>query len=126
MNSKQFLQIGGVILLLLGILGFVLPQPLGSDILWLTPGENWAHLVLGVVALGAAKVLAADLQKTLTIIVGVVALGFTVIGFLVSGVPPLNFYGLANLEMLDNVVHLVVGVWALYAALGGKAATMPV
>lgn len=121
MNPKQFLLVGGIVLLLLGVLGYVLPggQILGMD-WYLTPGENIAHLVLGVVAVAAAFVLTAQLQKLLVVIVGVVAVFFGVYGFMVASVPPLNTFGLANLETpYDNVLHLAVGAWAFYAAYAG-------
>ena len=117
-TPNGFLKIGGVILLLLGLLGYVLPggQILG-DTWYLTPGENIAHLVLGVVALIAAYVLPMGAQRSLVWLVGLLALLFAVWGYMVADVPPLNWYGLANLENpLDNILHLVVGVWAVWAA----------
>ncbi len=118
MNPKQFLTWGGVVLLVLGALGYVLPggQILG-DSWYLTPGENVAHLVLGVVAVGAAYMADAKTQKLLTQVVAVVALFFGLYGFVVGGNPPLNTFGLANLETpLDHILHLVVALWAGYAS----------
>lgn len=116
MNPKQFLMVGGSVLLLLGVLGYVLPggQIIGGT--WfLTTGENIAHLVLGLVALVAAYTLDAKMQKMLTQVVAVVALFFGVYGFFVSNVPPMNTFGTVNLETpYDNVLHLVVGAWAAY------------
>jgi len=121
MNPKQFLVVGGAVLLLLGVLGLILPggQILGSD-WYLTMGENVAHLVLGVVALAAAYTLDAKLQKMLVTVVGVVAVFFGVYGFMVAGQPALNTFGVANLETpYDNILHLAVGAWAFYAAYAG-------
>ncbi|MEK9147909.1 MAG: hypothetical protein AAB650_00555, partial [Patescibacteria group bacterium] len=62
MNPKQFLQIGGVVLVLVGILGFVgvigptAESSLFGGAWWFDNAENWAHLVLGVVALGSKMV----------------------------------------------------------------------
>ncbi len=59
MNPKQFLLLGGLILTLVGILGFVgVIGPSAANSLfganwWFDNGENWAHLVLGLVALVA-------------------------------------------------------------------------
>jgi len=120
MNPKQFLMWGGLILLVLAVLGFVAGTSFGPSF-WLTPGENYAHLVLGLVAVAAAYWLKdANLQKWLVALVGVVALYFGIWGFVVASEPPLNYYQLANLELLDNLLHLVVGVWALWAAFWGK------
>lgn len=121
MNPKQFLMVGGVVLLLLGVLGYVLPggQLLGMD-WYLTMGENVAHLVLGVVAVAASYMLDSKMQKMLVVVVGAVAVFFGVYGFMVAGVPPLNTFGLANLETpYDNILHLAVGAWAFYAAYAG-------
>ncbi len=58
------------------------------------------------------------MQKWLVAAVGVVALFFTVVGFAVAGdASGANTFGLANLESpADDILHLVVGVWALAAA----------
>jgi hypothetical protein len=126
MNPKQFLTIGGAVLVLLGVLGVlgVFTQS-GTPVFWLDTGENVAHLVLGVVALAAVFVpglnsALAPYYRPLVVVVGIVALFFGVYGFVVGGAPVPNTFGVANLENpADNVLHLVVGVWALYAALLG-------
>lgn len=114
-NPKSFLQVGGVILLVLGIIGYLIPNLLG-DLLWFDPAENVAHTVLGIVALVLAPLPLGDLKKWVVVLVGLVALYFGVAGFLVSANPAPNYYGITNLEMLDNIVHIAVGVWALMAA----------
>lgn len=115
MNPKQFLTIGGAVLVLLAILGWVgVIGPTAEDSIfgatwWFDNGENWAHVVLGVVALIAAFALPDAAQKPLVIVVGLVALAFGVFGFFQQ-----DFYRLANLENpADSVLHLVVGLWAL-------------
>jgi hypothetical protein len=121
-NPKQFLTIGGAVLVLLAIVGFLGVFGEGS-FFWLTPGENWAHLVLGVVALAAVYVpgLNSALEpfyKPIVILVGLIGLFFAVYGFAVANVPPMNTFGAAHLNSpADNLLHLVVGAWALWAAL---------
>jgi uncharacterized protein DUF4383 len=123
MNPKQFLQFGGAILVILGVVG-LLPVFTKANTPWfyLDTGENIAHIVLGVVAIAAAYLLSdAAMQKWLVAVVGVVALFFGVYGFVVAGQPDPNTFGLANLESpADNLLHLVVGAWALYAAFMGR------
>lgn len=119
MNSKQFLQIGGIVLVLLGVLGFFLIGPTAEKSIfgdaWVfTNGENWAHLVLGVVALVAAYQLDGAMQKNLTILVGLIALFFGVYNFFSA-----SFMGASLESPLDLILHLVVGAWALYAGLMG-------
>jgi hypothetical protein len=121
MSVKQFLQVGGAILLVLGIVGYLVPN-IGGQYLWFDNAENVAHTLLGVVALGLSTVPNDDLQKWVVVLVGIVALYFGVWGFVVAGNPTPNYYGVTNLETLDNIVHLVVGVWALWASLGNKPA----
>lgn len=124
MNPKQFLQIGGVVLILLAIVGFLAPN-IGGAALYFDSAENWAHLVLGIVALVLAPMAIGDLKKWVVVIVGLVALYFGIAGFMVAGNAAPNWYGITNLEMIDNVLHLVVGVWALAAAfMGGKSSMM--
>jgi len=117
-----FLTVGGVVLLALGVLGFitwnagVLEE---NSAFYLDNGENVAHVALGVVALVAVRVLKAQvsLLKWLVVLVGVVALFFGVYGFVVAGGDSPNTFGVANLENpLDNLLHLVGGVWALASA----------
>ncbi len=123
MNPKQFLLIGGLVLVLVGLLGFLgiigptAEQSVFGSAWWFDNAENWAHLVLGVVALLAWKFLKAGNQKTLTLLVGVLALLVGVYNFTST-----SLLG-ANLENpTDMVLHLVIGVWALYAAFSKKGA----
>ena len=123
MNPKQFLQFGGAILVILGVVG-LLPVFTKANTPWfyLDTGENVAHIGLGVVAIAAAYLLKDPaMQKWLVAVVGVVALFFGVYGFVVAGAAEPNTFGLANLESpADDLLHLVVGAWALYAAFMGR------
>jgi len=126
LNPKGFLTYGGIILLLVGILGYagvIGPTPESSLFgvtWWFDNAENLAHTVLGVVGLLAAFVLPAGLQKTLVMLLGVV--GVLVAVYNVFSTSLLG----ANLESpADLILHAVVGAWALYASMGpgGKMAT---
>lgn len=127
MNPKQFLLLGGIVLVVLGISGMFLLGPtagqsLSGEFFWLDDVENYAHLILGVVALGAYYLLKDDnLAKWLVVLVGVIALVATVLGFMNSSAPVPNL-GVTHMEGIsDNVLHLVVAVWAFYAGfVGGK------
>jgi hypothetical protein len=131
MNPKQFLTIGGIVLVLLSIVGFlgVFSDP--KSFFWLDSGENIAHLFLGVVALAAVYVpglnsALAPYYRPIVILVGVIALFFGLYGFVVASGPAPNTFGLANLESpADNLLHLVVGAWALIAALRPAGAMQP-
>ena len=119
---------GGVVLVVVGLAGFfgiLGPTPesslFGSG-WYFDNGENWAHTILGVVALMVAFALPAGLQAGVTLLVGVVGLLVGIWGFLLPAGSP-NFYG-ANLENpLDNILHLAVGLWAVISWRGAKKMT---
>ena len=127
-TPKTFLVVGGTVLLALGILGLITWNAgviKENSIFYLDNGENVSHIVLGAVALILAAVLGSQqfLQKWVVVLVGIVALFFGLYGFAVSGSPMPNTFGVANLENpLDNVLHLVVGVWALVSSFMQQAA----
>lgn len=122
-TPKGFLQVGGVVLVLIAVLGAVgvigpTEQSLFGSFWWFDNAENVAHGVLGVAGLVAAFAFPALWQKYLVLALGVLAV---VVG-LYSLVGQTMLLG-ANLENpADSVLHLVVGAWALYAAMGGKMA----
>ena len=121
MNPKQFLRLAGAVLVLVALLGWVgvlgptSESSFFGSAWWFDAAENWAHLVLGVVALLAAYTLSHGLQKLLTRLVGVLAVLVGLYSLLISDM----LWG-ANLENpLDTLLHLGIGIWALWAA-GGK------
>ena len=109
-TPRGFLVVGGAVLLVLGIVGFL--NIFTSSAFSLTAGDNFAHVVLGLVALAAVFVpgLNTALEpyyRWLVILVGAIALFFGVHGFIIpAGNPPtvLNTFGLANLEIVDNLI----------------------
>ena len=121
-TPKGFLTIGGVVLIVVGLLGFFLTGPTPQDIIfgeawWLDNGENWAHTLLGVVALVLVFAVKHDqLNKWVVAALGVIGVLIGLYSLVISE----GFLG-ANLENpADSILHLVVGAWALYAAFGGK------
>ena len=121
MNPKQFLQIGGVVLVVVGLLGFVgvigptSEASIFGSAWWFDNAENWAHLVIGVVALIAQAALGMQQQKMLVQVVGWVGV---LVGLYSLVIGP-SFLG-ANLENpADTILHLVIGGWALWAARKG-------
>ncbi len=121
MNPKQFLQVGGVVLVLVGILGFIgvigptAEKSIFGEAWWFDNGENWAHLLIGIIGLIAAYALPASGQKPLVMLLGIIGV---LIGIYSLFTP--TFLG-SNLENpLDTILHLVIGVWALWASMGKK------
>jgi hypothetical protein len=126
-NSTAFLKIGGGVLLVVGLVGFV--GILNNvNFFSLDAGENIAHSVLGVVGLAAGFGLKdARVHRGLTAVVGITALIFGLLGWFLPGGGALNngafatpnFFGLANLESpADNLLHLFVAAWAIWAMMG--------
>ena len=126
-TPKGFLTYGGAILLLLGIIGFlgVFTQQ-SFPAFWLDTGENVAHVALGIIALAIVFVPGLNTAfepyyRWIVILLGIVALFFGIYGFVVGGNAEPNTFGISNLESpADNILHLVVGAWALYAAFMGR------
>lgn len=124
MNPKQFLIVGGAVLLVVGILGYVgvigptAQQSLFGSNWWFDNQENLAHAVLGVAGLVSAFVLPAPLRKLLVAVLGILGVVVGVYSLVISP----TLLG-ANLENpADTILHLVVGAWALYAALASREA----
>jgi hypothetical protein len=126
---RLFLTVGGAVLLLLGIVGYLnVFTESGSPSFWLDGGENLAHTFLGIVALAAVFVpglntALAPYYRAIVGLVGVLALFFAVYGFLQpagTGANP-NTFGVSNLENpADDLLHLVVGI-AAFAAIYFKS-----
>jgi len=131
-TPKMFLTVGGAVLLLLGIVGFLnIFTEEAYPWFWLDGGENVAHTVLGAVALAAVYVpglnsALAPYYRPIVILVGLIALFFGVYGFVVAGdTSGANTFGLSNLESpADNILHLVVAAWAFASAFMGREPSM--
>lgn len=128
-TPKGFLQVGGAVLVLIGLLGMlgllIGPTPGNSifgEVWWFDEYENIAHLVLGVAGLAAAFLFPATYQRYLVLLLGVVGI---VVG-LVSLIGPVtqgsNLLGAQLQNPADTLLHLVVGAWALYAVFGARLA----
>jgi len=122
-SPRGFLITGGAVLTLLGVIGFFALNSPTLDFFWLDSAENYAHLALGIVALAAVFVPGLNdalkpYYRWIVILVGIIALFFGVYGFILPAGSPAapNTFGLANLELGDNLLHLVVAAWAFAAA----------
>jgi hypothetical protein len=119
LSPTTVLRLGGAVLLLLGLIGLTgVTNNIAS--FNLDSGENIAHVALGIVGLGAGfGTKNPDLHRWLVAFIALSGLFTGIYGFtLVAGDEMhRNFFGLANLENpADNVLHLVVGLWAAAAA----------
>ena len=121
-NPKTFLQIGGIALILLGILGFIgligptPEQSIFGSYWWFDNVENWAHFVLGIVAVIAAYTFSTSFQKTLVAFLGVVGILVGLYGFIWGEM----FLGASLQNPSDNLLHVIVGGWAVWSAYAAR------
>lgn len=134
-SPRGFLLYGGIILIVVGVLGFfgIIGPDSGSSIFgdfwWFDNAENIAHLVLGVVALVALYVFPGNLHKPLVLLVGAIGLLVGVYSLFFSEGGSAGFIGAMLQNPADTVLHLVVGVWGVWAGMkkpvmGGMAMPM--
>ena len=112
-------MIFGVVLVLLGLLGFVSNPVLG--IFAVDVVHNIIHIVLGIILISGARSMnpksAASSMKT----VGIITVLIAVLGFIfvpVSG----KLFGLVTMVSAGNWIHLVVGIVLVIAGMSGKGA----
>lgn len=122
-TPKGFLQVGGIILVVIGILGYIgvigptADRSLFGSFWWFDNPENVAHALLGVAGLFAAFLFPPMWQRYLVMLLGIVGVLVGLYNFMGNNTMLLG----ANLESpADLVLHLVVGAWALYAVFGFK------
>ena len=124
--NKLVAQILGAVLVLVGVLGFALPNPLlglfGVNLL-----HNLVHLLTGGVLLAAAFMDGGRNARLVNIILGVVYLLVAVVGFL--GIDAINaLVGNASTDpgvaLADPALHLLLAVVLLGVAFTMKETTM--
>ena len=115
---KNLGWIFGIVMLLVGILGYipaVAPNGLLFGLFMVDGIHNIIHLLTGIVAIlavmGSANYLRLYFQ-----VFGVVYAIVTVVGFIQGD----NVLGIIMVNMADNVLHLVIAVVALWAGFGMK------
>jgi hypothetical protein len=116
--AKTVCKILGVVLLLVGVCGFVLPHLLGAH---LSPAHNAVHIVSGLIALyfGFAGSLSA--AKTFALIFGVVYLALGILGMaLGTGSDRMWMLGPLELGQSDHGIHILLGVIFLAGGLFTK------
>ena len=122
-TPRGFLIVGGVVLLIIGALGFFFLNNPANSFFWLDSSENIAYIALGIIGLAAVYVPGLNDALTphyrwLVIVAGVIALFFAAYGFLLPQGSPAspNTFGVANLELGDTVLNLVIATWAFVSA----------
>ena len=111
MSPKLFLQIGGAIFLVLGLIGFIAPTLFG-DLIVLSDTQNIVHVVLGIGALILGSIEWAGVEKRWTALaLALIALFYGIMGFIWSE-NPFNVTGLTDFEdPVDNVLYILIAIW---------------
>lgn len=118
MSPKLYGKAVGIVLLLIGVVGFIQNPLMGMD---LSKRHSVVHLATGALlaALGFGSA-SSSLTKNVVLLFGLVYTALGVAGFFMSPmVPGLRIY---YPDTMVNVIHCVVGLAGLGAALMGKAA----
>jgi len=108
--AKTIAKILGVVLILVGIVGFFAPTLMGTH---LSTTHNLVHIISGALALyfGMAGTLSA--ARLFCIIFGIVYALLGVAGFALGWSKPDNMLAIDDLLMLgtaDHVVHILLGI----------------
>ena len=110
--AKLYATILGVVLTLVGILGFVpglAPNGNLLGIFAINPAHNVVHLLSGLVGLAAAYAMNGAYARWYALVFGIVYALVTVIGFIqattVLGIIPIN--------LADNLLHTAIAVVSL-------------
>lgn len=112
MNKRQLIQITGVILILLGILGFINNPILG--IFHVNAFHNLAHLISGGAALYLIRAQGEKGAIQAGRALAIVYAALTLLGLLTGG----DILGLMVVNNADNLLHLVLTAVFAYVGYG--------
>jgi len=120
--AKTICKILGVVFVLVGICGFIVPNLLGAH---LTPAHNLVHIVSGAIALYFGFAGTAGAARAFCLIFGVVYLLLGVAGWFI-GTGPDHMFNIGSLLMLgkmDHIIDILLGIiFLIGGALGGGEA----
>ncbi|HSW48383.1 MAG TPA: DUF4383 domain-containing protein [Candidatus Saccharimonadales bacterium] len=125
MNAKSTAMWVGLVILVVGVVGFIPALVPGGKVLGLflvDPLHNIVHILTGVLAIFAAK-SSESTVKTYFKVFGVVYALVTVLGFISSGGTGVGtgLFGLLPVNIYDNLLHLIIAALYLYIGFGGKS-----
>ncbi len=111
---KTVTMVLGVVLLLIGILGFFMSSPL-LGLFEVDTTHNVVHLLSGIVGLIAAS-SGTSYARLFLIVFGLVYGAVAVIGFTMSG----SILGMFTVNMADNYLHTAIALVCLAVGFGSK------
>jgi hypothetical protein len=119
MNAKSTAMWVGLVVLVVGLVGFVpalVPGGLVLGLFKVDPLHNVVHVLTGALAVLAAR-SSESAVRTYFKVFGVVYALVTVLGFMTGT----GLFGLLPVNMADNLLHLVLAVVFLYYGFGAKS-----
>ena len=120
--AKTICKILGIVFVLVGICGFIVPDLLGAH---LTPAHNLVHIVSGALALYFGFAGSSGAARSFCLIFGLVYLLLGAVGWFV-GTGPDHMFSVGSLLMLgkvDHIIDLLLGIVLIIGgALGGRQA----
>ena len=128
--AKSYAAIVGVVLVVVGLLGFISNPIVGEPTLTSTPlfvtgtMHNLVHLLTGALALYIALMLKGDMQN-----LALIGFGVLYIVILVLTLVSNNLFGILsyNVNLLDHLLHAALGAVSIgvgYMARGTTSMTM--
>ncbi|MEK7579399.1 MAG: DUF4383 domain-containing protein [Patescibacteria group bacterium] len=123
MGLKKWARLLGIVLLVIGILGFI-PGITTTDgyllgIFHVDGLHNIIHIITGLIGL-IVSAKSERAQRLFFQIFGWIYLVVTILGFLGSGM----VLGLFVANVADNILHLVIAVLSLWLGYSGRKAAM--
>jgi hypothetical protein len=116
---KNLYYVLGIVLVLVGILGFTMQSPL-LGLFEVNALHSVIHLATGAMLLYAAM-KGADAMVMCGKILGIVYAVVTLLGFVMGG----DLFGIMNVNMEDNILHLALAAVLLYFGFMGQKAPAP-
>ena len=113
--AKTIAKILGIVLLLVGILGFTtVLAPLGAH---LNPAHNAVHIVTGVIALYFGFAGSMSAARKFDLVFGAVYLLLGVCGYLLGDAAKMLHIGPLMLGVRDHIIHIALGILFLIGGL---------
>lgn len=121
MDARTYAKVVGVVVLLVGVIGLIIGDPEGGLL-----GFN-VDITEDIIHLGSGGLLTylgfkggAEQTRSVVMVLGVVYLLVGILGFVLP-----ELFGLlpTDLDLQDNILHLVLGGLGIWAAKGGAATT---
>ena len=126
LDTRMYAKITGIALAAVALLGIVLnavnqPNLLGANFLAFDWTHNILHVVLAAVALYVGFAGTPNICNLYAKVFGIVYAGLGVAGFFWTGLGPT----MLHLELGENLVHIVIGLWGIVAGFFGTTAGTP-